>query len=686
MKPKLTAALWTIALLALPTIAAAPPAAATEAGGATPLRRSAARLPPERADQARVIVRFRADGALMREAALAATRSGGDPRELRVQHAARLTPRLGLALADGNEVMPRTQVLHAKGLGSSALVERLRADPEVEMAWVDERVRAAAAPNDPRYAGNQTTITPAVGQWYLRPPDATIVSAINAEAAWDTTAGSAAIVVAVLDSGVRADHPDLAGKLLPGYDFVSPDAANDFSTANDGDGRDADPSDPGDWITQAEDSNPNGTFFQCGAGFSSWHGTQTAGLIGAATNNGIGMASVGRNVRILPVRVLGKCGGFLSDVVAGMYWAAGLAIPTSVPGAAVPANRFPARVLNLSLGSSGSCAGTLYATAVSDLVAAGVSVVVAAGNDTGLAVGRPANCPGAIGVGGLRHVGTKVGFSDVGPEISLSAPGGNCVNSIGQCLFPLLTTSNTGTTTPVDHTYTDGIDATLGTSFSSPLVAGAAALMLSINPALTPAQVRTMLRASARAFPTTGGDPGTVACRAPDATPQFECYCTTTTCGAGMLNVAGAVTQAAAARATTALAFATPAAPTPGTTVALDGSTSVAANGRTIAAYAWSMPNSGGGIASFSGATNTALANVVTTRAGSFTAQLTITDSTGATASTSISVTVADPPPPPSSGGGTMSFMWLLALAVAVMQLGGPRSRGVQRHAPTRSR
>ena len=144
------------------------------------------------------------------------------------------------------------------------------------------------------------------------------------------------------------------GNLLPGFDMIS-----DANVANDGNGRDADASDTGDWLTLAEVQQKGGPFYRCdtAARDSSWHGTQTSGLIGALTNDGIGMASVGRNVRVLPVRALGKCGGFDSDIIAAMLWASGL----SVPG--VPVNTNPARVLNLSLGSESTCS-SVYRDAI----------------------------------------------------------------------------------------------------------------------------------------------------------------------------------------------------------------------------------------------------------------------------------------------------------------------------------
>jgi Subtilase family len=411
----------------------------------------------------------------------------------------------------------------------------------------DRRVRRLTAPNDPLYADGVGGTGPAVGQWYLRAPAGAVQSAIDAEAAWSVTVGNPGIVVAVLDTGVRFEHPDLrsvaaGGNLLPGYDMIS-----DVPTANDGNGRDADASDPGDWLTQKEVTEL-GPFYGCAesAEDSSWHGTKVAGIVAALTDNGLGMASVGRSVRVLPVRVIGKCGGYDSDIVAGIRWAAGLPVP------GVPANPNRAQVINMSLGSEGPCSAA-YRDAVAEVSAMGTVVVAAAGNSVGHAVGTPANCTGVIAVAGLRHVGNKVGFSDLGPEVAIAAPGGNCVNITpgSPCLYPILTTSDVGTTTPAGPTYTDSYDASVGTSFATPLVAGTVALMLAAQPALTPREVRIVLQSTARPFPTTGGDNGdgtpVPQCQAPqyDALgkpiDQLQCYCTTDTCGAGMLDAGAAV-------------------------------------------------------------------------------------------------------------------------------------------------
>jgi serine protease len=562
---------------------------------------------------ARVIVKLRSDAELLRQQAqTAAARSTGP------QLAAALGRRLGLALSDGRGLGPRMQVLRASGLDSATLARRLAADANVEWAVEDQRQFALAAPNDPLYPDGAGGSTPSVGQWYLRAPTGLQVSGINIEAAWAQTTGNASLVVAVLDTGIRAEHPDLAGKTLPGYDFVGYSGVASVATANDGDLDDADPSDPGDWITSAE--NSSGEFRDCGVDNSSWHGTQVAGLIGAATDNGIGMAGSGRDVKVLPVRVLGKCGGYVSDIVAGMRWAAGLSV------AGVAANPHPARVLNLSLGGSGPCSAA-YADAVAEVIAAGVTVVAAAGNE-GLAVGAPANCSGVIGVAGVRHVGTKVGYSSLGPEVTLSAPAGNCVNLSGACLYPLLTTTNAGTTSPTSSSYSNSANYSVGTSFSSPLVAGTVALMLSANPALTPAQVTTALKATARPFPTTGGDDGTAACQAPGSVAQDdECYCTTSTCGAGLLDAGAAV---AAAQGTLAGFSFSASSVLVGDSVTLDASASTVASGRSISSYLWEVA-SGASLVQFNSATNASTATLATLGAGTASVRLTVTDSAGAT-------------------------------------------------------
>lgn len=556
----------------------------------------------------------------------------------------------------------------------------LRSDPRVALAEPDRRVRAHAyTPNDPLYTG----------QWYLK---AAQVAATRTDSAWDITRGGASpaastVVVAVIDSGVRFDHPDLrraeqGGKLLAGYDFVSGETVNGqtvYATANDGDGWDNDPSDPGDFLTQTDLNNPPFRNADCGGGDngnlpldSSWHGTRVAGLIAADTDNATGIAGTGFNVRILPVRALGKCGGHDSDVLAAMYWSAGMILPPPLALSVPPVNTTPAHVINLSLGSTGSCTST-YAEAVRDITARGVLIVVSAGNE-GAAVDSPANCTGALAVAGLRHAGTKVGYSNLGPQIALGAPAGNCVNITAgsACLFSLDTTTNLGLTIPGASGYTDQFNSNVGTSFSAPLVSGVAALMKAVNPSLTPSQLTSRLKLTTRPYPTVSDTvPAPPACVSPTQDPlqDTECICNTAVCGTGMLDASAAVTDALRPTAVAAIDGGV----VVGRDVTLNGSASGASVGRSITAYAWTVVSTTAGLSTptITNA-NQAIATVPAPPNGSYTLQLRVTDNTGATDTVQLVVGIgggsSNPPPTTDDGGGgELSPLWLVALALLLL-------------------
>ncbi len=564
-----------------------------------------------------------------------------------------------------------------------ALLGSLRRNPQVLLAEADRRVHAHAyTPNDPLFAG----------QWYLQ---AQQVAAIRANTAWDLSKGgvsaaTATVVVAVIDTGVRFEHPDLravanGGKLLPGYDFVSADKAGVYATANDGDGWDADASDPGDFLSAADLAGDTFSGKQCGSGSnqdqptrSSWHGTRVAGLIAADTDNATGIAGAGFHLRILPARVLGKCGGYDSDVLAAMYWSAGLSIPLPLLSGAPTANANPAQVINLSLGGAGSC-NAAYSEAVRDITAHGVLIVASAGNDGG-PVDSPANCPGVLAVGGLRHAGTKVGYSNLGPEVALGAPAGNCVltGANDPCLFSLDTTTDSGTQGPVSSTYTNSVNSNVGTSFSAPLAAATAGLMRALNPRLTPSQLIARLRSSAAAFPTTSDStPAPPVCHTPAAKTDVqdaECLCTTAVCGAGLLNAGAALIEAQRPAAVAGVSGSVGT----GRPLTLDGSGSGAAQGRSIASYTWSVVSTAGGASTpaFSNP-NVATTTVLSPTSGSYTLRLTVTDSAGTSDSAELSVTAATSggtttstaaPPASGSGGGGALSLELLALAALVTQ------------------
>jgi serine protease len=557
---------------------------------------------PRSADATRqlsVIVKLRQDGA---GAAIAKLGNGADRMTA-------LARRSGLSLGLKREISDRllASTIELGDASATQTLERLRADAAVEYVVIDQRrFPHATNPNDALFAN----------QWYLKNSE---ISAVNAIGAWDREIGSLGVVIAVLDTGVLYDHPDLGrgdrgGKLLPGFDFV---AATHMT--NDGDTRDADPSDPGDWIDSTDKMNV--LYDDCDTTTSTWHGTRVAGMVGALTNNSAGVAGLDWNSFILPVRVLGKCGGTDSDILAGMCWAAGL----HVPGAAD--NPTPARILNASFGSGGACEPS-YRDVIEELTARKVLLVISAGNE-GTVVSSPANCTGVAAVAAIRHAGSKVGFSSLGPEVTLAAPGGNCVNvNGGPCLFSLDTTSNSGATVPATHLFTDQVNTNLGTSFSAPIVSGIAALMLSRNANLSTSQLLARLREGARPFPTTvADDPAIQACHVPanDQDVQLaQCLCTTDTCGAGMANAANSIVAADRPIAAVAL----PATVSAGQNVALNASASAAACGKTVTSFAWTVVAPLTNPPAIVGA-NTANATVIAPSAGSLTLRMTVTDSQG---------------------------------------------------------
>ncbi|CAD1788377.1 S8 family serine peptidase [Xanthomonas euroxanthea] len=401
-------------------------------------------------------------------------RLSGSLREIARAVPARRGRALGLSssrwLGVGPQLLVADRALDR--VDAETLMRRLAADPSVKRVEVDMLMRPMLVPNDTRLSE----------QWAL----GTTTAGINVRPAWDKATGKGA-VVAVIDTGVTT-HPELSANVLAGYDFIS-----DAFIARDGNARDTSAADVGDWAAAND----------CGSGASasssSWHGTHVAGIVAAAANNGTGTAGVAFNAKVLPVRVLGRCGGYLSDIADAIVWASG----GTVSG--VPANPTPAKVINLSLGGIGTCSTTL-SNAIASAVSRGTSVVVAAGNsNVDVSNSVPANCSNVIAVAATTSSGAKASFSNFGKGVDIAAPG-----------QAILSTLNSGTTAAGNPSYA----VYSGTSMAAPHVAGVVALMQSValNP-LSAASVEAMLKSTARALP--------VAC------PQG--------CGAGLVNADGAV-------------------------------------------------------------------------------------------------------------------------------------------------
>ncbi|MBT8079585.1 MAG: S8 family serine peptidase [Gammaproteobacteria bacterium] len=357
---------------------------------------------------------------------------------------------------------------------AEAAVRQMRAEPDVEYAQLNYIMHIVREPNDPGFAQ----------QWHYRNSGSGSDEApggINLPRAWDLSVGSPSSIIAVIDTGILPDHPDIDGSpnLLPGFDMIT-----DTFTSNDGDGRDADATDPGDGVTAG----------QCGIGSrpsqDSWHGTHVAGTVGVGnTDNDEGVAGVNWNSRILPLRALGRCGGSIADINDAIRWSAGLA----VPGA--PSNPNPAKVINMSLGAGAPCsASPSTQSAINDAVAAGAVVVVAAGNEASDAAGSfPASCNNVVTVAASDYNGDLVSrYSNFGEVVDIMAPGGDVSAD----------EDNDGNPDGVLSMVDGGYAFFNGTSMATPHVAGVAGLLLARDPTLSPQEIENILKDNA--LPRTG--------------------------------------------------------------------------------------------------------------------------------------------------------------------------------------
>ncbi|UKE68999.1 S8 family serine peptidase [Xanthomonas cerealis pv. cerealis] len=463
------------------------------AGAASlPVKPPAKAAPVDAQTSSRIVVRYKAGTAAAsdRSAKLSAVQSaltraslGGGNSGISRAAAASVRAEYVRTLGVGADLMRLSGKLSKADVDK--VVAEIAADPAVKYALVDVTLQRtelpkagleqpSLVPNDPLYAQYQ---------WHLN----SATGGINAPAAWDISKGDG-VVVAVLDTGILPNHPDVAVNLLQGYDFISDAKKSRRPT----DARVPGALDYGDWV-----ENDDECYAGSLADASSWHGSHVAGTIAEATSNGIGMAGVAPNATLLPVRVLGKCGGYTSDIADAITWASGGTV------ADVPANANPAEVINMSLGGGGTC-NMLFQDAIDGAVARGTTVVVAAGNSASNAANfNPASCANVIAVGATRITGGIAYYSNYGAAVDLSGPGGG--GSVdGNPGGYVWQNGYSGATTPTSGTYKyTGLG---GTSMASPHVAAVAALVQSAviaagNAPLTPAALETLLKQTARPFP-----------------------------------------------------------------------------------------------------------------------------------------------------------------------------------------
>ncbi len=452
-----------------------------------------------------IIVKYRAGSAASRDAsaklavvnsALARAPLAGLNANASVRTAA-FAPTVTRRLATGSDLISLKRGIGGADLDK--LLAELRADPSVERAVPNRRMYAVDAPSSPGWAVEaraNTDVTPNLVpndpryqqyNWHFHNP----VGGVNAEAAWDISQGEG-IVVAVLDTGILPDHPDFAaGTLLEGYDFISHAEISRRPT----DDRVPGALDYGDWMPTA-----NYCYNGQPVRNSSWHGTHVAGTIAEATNNGIDVAGLAYKSTVLPVRVLGYCGGTTADIVDAIVWASG----GDVPG--IPANQNPAEIINMSLGGAGACSPEEQ-EAITAANSRGTVVVVAAGNDGGnVANASPANCSGVIAVGATGITGNIAYYSNYGAGVDLAGPGGGVNEGNPNGYVWQAVSSSTTAPPPAGSTTGYGIGGKAGTSMAAPHVAAVAALVQSALIAegkepLTPVALRQLLKDSARRFP-----------------------------------------------------------------------------------------------------------------------------------------------------------------------------------------
>ncbi len=337
-------------------------------------------------------------------------------------------------------------------------IKRISMDPDVAYAEPNFIVRPAIVPDD----------TYLQHQWNM--------DLIFAPEAWDLETGAPETTVAVIDTGLLYDHPDISANVLrDGSRVVGYDMISDPQSANDGDGPDPDPYDPGD----AEEGQQ-----------SSFHGTHVAGIVSAASDNNRGVAGVSWNTRIMPVRVLGKEGGTTYDTVQAIYFAAGLPNDLGVLPRVGSTVR-PADIINLSLG--GPDFSQMLHDAVMQVVASGVIVIAAAGNESTGAEFYPAAFSEVTGVSAVDMAGDLACYSNFGADnADIAAPGGDLLSDLDNDgnADGILSTMGDDTGTGIDFTYA----FYQGTSMAAPHIAGVAALMESVYDLLDPCIMKDLIR------------------------------------------------------------------------------------------------------------------------------------------------------------------------------------------------